>query len=223
MGNQDQTELVKFGPDNYVLVREVVKAALQTKGLSAAISDDTAKRTAFDECKQEQAIGLIKRYIRQVDLPKFSAHEAPFDLWIALRDKFQQTSRTARMVLTQKLAAFQLDYRESLGDYMTRFRTLQMELTNGGLNYGDAHFIIAAINGLPSDYEQFKIVMLNAPDVNTVDELEKRMVNEDLRRDSRDKHAAANSVSSGNRGGGYNSRENYNSGGGPWWRLQYSR
>lgn len=95
------------------------------------------------------------------------------------------------MLRTQKLSTYKLEAKESVEDYMTMFQNLQIELKSGGLDYAAAHFILAALNGLPSDYEQSKIIMLNALDVNTVDELERRMLNEDLHRDSCDQQATA--------------------------------
>jgi hypothetical protein len=116
-------------------------------------------------------LGLLKLLMDDSILSMMDGIDNCSDAWDALQDLFASTTAANIMQLKQQFNAFSMKGKESIAAYMQRARTLQFEMSAAEVQVTDADLIMTILQGLPTEYEMIKTIIVNTeplPTFNTV-------------------------------------------------------
>ncbi|GLC47151.1 hypothetical protein PLESTB_000600200 [Pleodorina starrii] len=192
---------VMYSAETWCFAESSVKVMLGYKGVLAAIEDDVAAREALPPEKKQSAYSIVMMHVKGDERPSLEINRTAKALYDALHNKYAQRSQAAQAILLKEYTSFVMGFDETLLTYANRFKNLCIRMRAAGMHYTEAQNVTTVLNGLPdSSYSVFKTIVTEVG-VETVDDLERRMINESLRRAESAKQASANAVATGNAGG----------------------
>lgn len=98
-----------------------------------------------------------------------------YEAWTALQDRYMDVSSTSVNHLKDELHTWQKD-NDTIDKYILRLKALKDQLQAAGEKVSDNDLIIAALSGLPSDYDMIRIVILARDTLITLEEFRAQLV-----------------------------------------------
>ena len=113
---------------------------------------------------------------------KFESYGNAQDMWIALKEKFGETTVTWLRALTLKFDTFRMQRSDSMQKHLRKMSAMVHELKVARNNLTDEQQIQAVICSLPDSWEQMKLNMTHNESIQTLKDLSRHLELEAERR-----------------------------------------
>lgn len=155
-----ELNIEKLGSHNYVGWAPVVKSILVLKDLWAAV--DPAPGTEappVDPKMNEKALAVLILSVEPMLVGELSRETSAREAWKTLRDTYQAQSAARQMQLSRELQNVKMARSESVTEYIARVKDVQAQLIVAGSEVSERMVILAALSGLPEEYEPVVMVL----------------------------------------------------------------
>jgi hypothetical protein len=154
---RDNISVDKLDVDNYNTWAFRMELLLKHKGLWAAVKPvEGAEVTQVDK---EKAYSLIGLCLAEHHLPLYRTCDTASAAWTALESAYKAKATARKMQLRRDLTSLRKEPPEPITKYLARARTLKLELEATGDTITESEVVMAALAGLPHDYDMLVAIM----------------------------------------------------------------
>ena len=159
----------KLTADNWLLWSVRLESLLQIKDCWTAVEGSDLRRDS-------KALAYIRLNVGDQFLPTVRAAETSKAAWEALERLFEQKSTARKLQLRMELAMFALRPGERLEAYFARAEDLRLQLTAAGSQPSEEDIVLAALGGLPDEFNVIATVLEQSEMTLTLDLVRARLL-----------------------------------------------
>lgn len=122
--------------------------------------------TVEDHVSNTKALAYVRLSVGDKLFPLIADCTSAVTAWDTLKAQFEQQTSSRRLQLSRELSNFVMVPGESISDYFMRLQQLTKQLAAAGIAASSSSIAIAALAGLPSEYDTLVRILEHSGEVN---------------------------------------------------------